>query len=195
LETKLKKKTLILFTFSLQAFLIAFFLQEREKKPVNIVSNQLTILDTPIEFIQETLYDHGANKNNDRLIILFTLEDCSLCLFEAEYWGAAHGSHDVQLNMIGITQELDDNILSEFITEYGLHFPIARNGGLFEFIVDYLYENEFSLVTPIKLFVNSKNELIAIEGPTKNIEAQKNFPERIAAVFHSLQQAFHGQNR
>jgi len=142
--------------------------------------DRMKVFDKPFKFIGEGLYIDENKKGLNRVVILFAMSDCSLCLFEARYWGLVYNKFKDKLVIIGITRE-DENI-DDFVGEYNLRFKIYRSDRLFEIVCRHIKRYKISCVTPLKFFINNENNVIAIEGGTKNETEQRLFPERVASV-------------
>jgi peroxiredoxin len=143
--------------------------------------DKMKVLSKPFKFIDEGFYIDEEKRGLNRVVILFTTNDCSLCLFEARYWGLAYDKFRDKLVIIGITtggKKVDD-----FASEYNLRFKIYRDTKLFEMVCRYIRQKRISCITPLKFFISNENKVIAIEGGIKNEAEQTLFAERVASVF------------
>jgi peroxiredoxin len=119
------------------------------------------------------------------VLIIFTLEDCPACLYEAEFWGeAAQVFSRADVGFWGITTEKDRNRIKEFISEYQLTFPIFfdADGKLKEQLLSIAADLKMRIATPFKVFVNRDREIIRIEGPEKDVEKQRLFLEIVSRI-------------
>lgn len=136
----------------------------------------------------ETVINSDGLNARLNVLIFFTLEDCPVCLYEAEFWGeAAQVFRQEDVRFWGITTEKDKNRIQEFTTEYQLTFPIYfdQDGKLKDQILSIADDLKMNITTPFKVFVNRNREVIRIEGPKKNVEEQRLFMEIISRILAS----------
>lgn len=117
---------------------------------------------------------------NSRLnvLIFFTFEDCSSCLYEAVYWGEAARLFNFPLvSFFGITSDIDTEKINAFVREYKIPFPIIfdQNGKIKEKILSIYEPLRGRLITPFKVFLNKNREIIHIEGPKKENDGKPLF--------------------
>ncbi|MEW6456710.1 MAG: TlpA disulfide reductase family protein [Acidobacteriota bacterium] len=115
------------------------------------------------------------------ILIFFTLEDCPICLYEAEFWGKASQKFtEKEVKLIGITAEKEKEKILRFYKEYGLSFTILydENGHLKDRILSIKSMLKIGLYTPFKIFINTQ-KIIHVEGPSKDLYQQRGFPDRI----------------
>lgn len=174
---KQKRNLVITSLFLVLLFLITWFNIKNEKEKKHLI-----ILEKPIK-LQDTIMRWKNDIHVNRVYILFSLNDCPLCLYEAEFWGKTQQKYNKNLTVIGITNETNELKLSQFIEEYKLDFKIYRSVSLFNDIITFMKNEGFILNTPIKLFINKRNEIIAIEKGTKDISTQRLFTSRIQQIF------------
>ncbi len=124
------------------------------------------------------------NNQDDFLLILFKLDDCPLCLFEAEYWGQFTSKNN-HVKIIGISNAGNQAKLNEFIDEYGLSFTIYNDKEYFNGVLDFLDSINIESKTPIKLFIQN-SKLIAVEKGIKDIDKQNKFVQRANKIFNNL---------
>lgn len=174
------KRNKILFLILLCVFLIAGFIYLflLFRKPIYIEG--FKVLNKPFYFVKDNLYFDSSNKI--RLVILFRLEDCPICLFEARYWAQVAEEFRDKVVVVGITKP--DSNIKNFINEYGIKFKILEDVNLFEKICNLLRSHGFKCITPIKIFIDSNNRVIAIEGGTKIEAEQRLFKERVNGVLY-----------
>jgi len=91
--------------------------------------------------IPQTLHSDGPVPY--QLIILFTQEDCRICLFEAEYWERIHQEFSPRLEVKGLTQ-YDPEFVDSFSRSTGISFPIVQDAAGFE-TTEGVNENETQL--------------------------------------------------
>jgi peroxiredoxin len=125
------------------------------------------------------------------LLIFFSLDDCAICLYEAEYWAEVSKIFSTdKINIIGITNTPDKTKLSDFQSEYGITFPVLFDHN-FKYkvtLMNAIYEKlNIDIQTPFKLIINSNWKLLYIEPATKNFERQKEFLQRVRKMYDSLQ--------
>jgi peroxiredoxin len=121
------------------------------------------------------------------ILIFFTFEDCSFCLFEAEFWSLTAKMFADDVKIFGIVNEKNDEYISSFIKEYDILFPIIID------VNDILKNNILSLrnisdkgiITPFKIFITNQH-IFHIEGPSKELERQENFPERVQRLLEKI---------
>ena len=116
-----------------------------------------------------------------RLVILFTLQDCPICLFEARYWSLVSEELKDKIITVGITIP-NKNVL-DFVNEYNLKFKIYQGKDLFSKVCALIKKHRIACITPLKIFINSDNYVIAIEGGTKEEVKQRLFRERVYSIF------------
>lgn len=119
------------------------------------------------------------------VLIFFSLKDCSACLFEATYWSEAYkqyGQNDIAF--YGITTDTDLESMHAFKKGYDILFPIlqAPNSGIKNSILSLDRLLKDHLITPFKVFVNHKSEIVYIEGPKKGDDEQRGFLDIIPAL-------------
>ncbi len=178
------RRSKILFVILFCVFLIAGFIYLflLFRKPIYIEG--FKVLNKPFYFVEDNLYLDVDASNKIRLVILFTLEDCPICLFEARYWAQVAEEFKDKVAVVGITKpDLD---IKNFINEYGIKFKILEDANLFEKICNLLRSQGFKCITPIKMFINSNNKVIAIEGGTKIEAEQRLFKERVNGFLETI---------
>lgn len=151
-----------------------------------IIGSELKFINRKLQFIDEQIDLKINNSYKCRLIILFTLMDCPICLYESEYWGLAAKEYRENLSVVGITKQSNEDKLNEFINEYGLTFPIYVDNDLFQSIEYYLKKNNFVFATPVKLFIDNNYNLVAVEGGTKEINKHSLFLKRVEKVLEFI---------
>lgn len=121
------------------------------------------------------------------ILIFFTFEDCSSCLFEARFWGIAAKMFPNEVKFFGIVNKKNDGYISAFIAEYLISFPIMvdESDNLKNRFLDLKNLSKLRIITPFKVYI-SDNEIIHIEGPSKNLDRQENFPERVLRLLEKI---------
>jgi len=146
-------------------------------------NKQLIFLKKPLNLNITNLDLQSQTKS--KLLIMFTLNDCPLCLFEAQNWGIAAEKLKDNVDFIGVTKDdTTNNKISDFIDEYKLNFVIYRNRKIFNELKTLLSSNGYNYNTPLKLFINKNCKIMAIEKGTKNLEKQKMFVNRVRSIFN-----------
>lgn len=123
------------------------------------------------------------------IMIFFNLEDCPLCLFEAEFWGeVSHLYPGKEVSLWGITTKKDPVKLREFMESYRISFPILfdKDGSFKERILSCGDIARMNIISPFKVFINRNHEIFYIEGPTKETEKQELFTERVGKLLNDL---------
>lgn len=123
------------------------------------------------------------------ILIFFNLEDCPICLFEAEFWGdVSHLYPGKEVSLWGIITNKNPVKMKEFLESYRISFPILfdKHGSLKKRILSCGEIAKMNIISPFKVFVNRNHEIFFIEGPTKEAEKQKLFPERVRKLLNDL---------
>jgi peroxiredoxin len=121
------------------------------------------------------------------ILIFFTFEDCSSCLFEAEFWSLTAKMFADDVKFFGIVNKKNDEYISSFIEEYDISFPIIidDNDILKNNILSLKNISDKGIITPFKTFITNQH-IFHIEGPSKNLERQEKFPERVLRLLEKI---------
>jgi peroxiredoxin len=121
------------------------------------------------------------------ILIFFTFDDCSSCLFEAEFWSLTAKMFPDDVKIFGILNERKDEYVSAFIEEYGISFPIIVDDSnrLKDKVLSLKNVLKTGIVTPFKIFIGNKY-IFHVEGPSKTSERQENFPERVLKLLEKI---------
>lgn len=120
------------------------------------------------------------------IVIFFSLSDCPICLFEAEFWGKISQMYnDKMIKIIGITDTENNDNIETFCNEYSLSFPIVydKNSHYKALILSNKNISKMNLHTPFKIFVDSHRRILLIEKANKNIEKQKQFVDKVRLFY------------
>jgi len=112
-----------------------------------------------------------------KLVLLFTFDDCPLCLHEAQFWGDVSVNYEGYLDTIIVCRPSEEGTAKDFMAEYGLIGTVRTD--LFRHLVDFLGEHDIDVQTPMKLIVNPDSDLVAIEYGNKDPDVQESFAERV----------------
>lgn len=121
------------------------------------------------------------------ILIFFTFQDCPSCLFEAEFWSYTAKMFADDVKFIGIVNEKNDEYISSFIEEYDISFPIIidDNDILKNNILSLKDISDKGIITPFKIFITN-HHIFHIEGPSKNLDRQENFSERVLRLLEKI---------
>lgn len=128
----------------------------------------------------EELNQAWRSAHEPRVLILFSLDDCGLCLQEAEYWSKADVLLGDRCELVGIT-DYDSASLTDFIREYQINFRVIKDSTLYRKVLAVVPHEK----SPAKVFVSPGGEILSIEGPMKDRTDQESFLQRVVSVlFH-----------
>jgi peroxiredoxin len=194
----MKNRTIlkILIIIALLNFLVWGYLLVKDQyfKKKSNVSNPYR--DFAIKKIKLPSFSIGSQSGENRLssgdltaklniLIFFTFEDCASCLFEARFWGKAATMFSEEIKIFGIVNKKNDIYITDFIAEYLIPFPIIvdESDKLKSKILALKDLSKLGIITPFKVYI-SDNEIIQIEGPSKTIDRQENFLERVLKLLN-----------
>jgi peroxiredoxin len=129
-------------------------------------------------------FESTRTKSAYTLYILFSLDDCPICLFEAEGWQQAYERFPpTKLFVVGITQTTALEKLSRFRRDYRIAFPILQDptGNVTSAFHRILSGETGKLPGPIKLIADSSRRIIYYEFGTKDMKEQNAFYDRISS--------------
>jgi len=133
------------------------------------------VIKTNIEFLPEEAYFPKYDFNRERIVFVFSLDDCPLCLFEAQYWGAAMNEFGDQVFGLAVVPEKTQEIY-DFGQEYGL--SIKTKSDVWLQLSDFLSEHDIKFSTPMKIFIDKTNHIRVIEYGTKDMNRHPEFIDR-----------------
>jgi len=128
-------------------------------------------------------------KSKVLVIIFFNLEDCPTCLFESQYWaGCRNYFTEKEVKLVGVTSTGDPELLSEYISEYKIEFPILqdKNGDLTQDVLRIIEKPTGIISTPFKIFLNSDLQLMQIEGALKDPAEQEKLVQKLKGFLYSV---------
>jgi len=100
-----------------------------------------------------------------KLIIIYTPEDCSDCLEEIDYW-AKFCDREKKIGCWGLVNHPYPELVSKFFESRGWRFPNR-------IIKEHEFGENFGLFkTPIKVLLNTDNQLYYVEGPLVNYKEE-----------------------
>ena len=143
------------------------------------------------KFISEKNLDANLN-----ILIFFALEDCPVCLYEAEFWGKVSNSLNKEhVKFVGITSEKDIMKILRFCKEYGLTFPILydREGRVRDKILSIREISRLNISTPFKIFAHS-NRILQVEGPNKNLQKQSQLQKRVLELLKKCKNYYQNES-
>ena len=114
------------------------------------------------------------------LLILFSADDCPICLFEAEYWEEVH-RESPGIQVIGLTNGSAD-FCDKFIQDTGIRFPVYRHPALFRAVLERTLTIHPRGQTPLKLLLDENRSVIYAESGTKDVERHQSLRRRIQNV-------------
>lgn len=173
---------------------IAFLYHQSKKKSTSLdyIYQDIKRIDLPCFTLSSFEGKEFSSEELDaklNILIFFSLSDCSICLFEAEYWGVVDKSFNkLDVKVWGISQTGNNEKIEKFRKEYNISFPILYDGkaNLKKKFLSIKAISKMNIYTPFKIFLTSQKKIVKIEGATKNIEDQSKFPERVLLLLKNL---------
>ncbi|MDI6786401.1 MAG: redoxin domain-containing protein [bacterium] len=158
---------MVLLSFILLIPIMQKKVQKEHIKIGNIINNM------KIQSIDGKIIDTSERKQTLLLFIIFDVEkDCASCLTEFSLWGKINEDYNSMIEVIGIASARSEDLLRAWTNARKIKFPI---------IFDERKElfAEFKISTPLKILVNSFNEIVSIQKSTDNFELQNAFLDEI----------------
>lgn len=109
-----------------------------------------------------------------KILILFSIFDCSKCLLECRFWNDIHSKYqkeDVQI--FGVGYSPNRSTLYSFIREKGIKFPVLHDP------THSVKKMMGFTVTPLRISMDRENRILAIEHPDDSIENYKSTLKKI----------------
>jgi len=130
---------------------------------------------------------HGKECDVDKLnskltvLIFFSVSDCPVCLEDAPFWEEIKVEFSPKgVNVVGVGEAYDKQDLERFVSVKKLSFPIL-------FDKNFKVKRKFGdFITPAKVVVNSKKEILLIRSTTSDIEEQVHAQKEFKRVLTQL---------
>lgn len=128
----------------------------------------------PAELLEES--EEGPD-----FIVIYSMNDCMLCLFEVEQWNRIHHelSGLVQVRAF-VTEDNQDH--QSFLAENEVPFKVSQHDAFIESVRTYLNRFDLELRTPVKFLVDGDGTVLFHEFGEKDMTKQALLPERIKAL-------------
>ncbi|MDP2209907.1 MAG: redoxin domain-containing protein [Bacteroidota bacterium] len=162
---------LLLSLVSLSIILSVPLIQKKVQKEHIKIGN--IIKNMKIQSIDSKIIDTSERKRTLLLFIIFDAEkDCASCLIEFSLWKKIYEDYNSVIEVIGIASARSEDFLRAWTNARKIKFPI---------IFDERKElfAEYKISTPLKILVNSFNEIVSIQKSTDNLELQNAFLDEI----------------
>ncbi|MCP3963936.1 MAG: TlpA family protein disulfide reductase [bacterium] len=114
-----------------------------------------------------------------KLIVLFSVHDCQVCLQEYRLWKKIDQSFTrEQVTVVGISHDQDRKSVDQFAGLRGLNFPILLNPD------DSVRKSLGLTDSPLRVLIGGSGKIVAVDKSDANIESQRtvlqNLRERTA---------------
>ena len=114
-------------------------------------------------------------KDEYYLLCLFSLNDCVSCLNETKLWQEIYSKYRGKINVIGICNNANPIKLQAFIKHRGIQFKVINDK-------DGIMFDKYMILTPVKILLNSKYEVVLKEKSTGIIEDQIKFDFKLKKI-------------
>lgn len=152
--------------------------------PIGCVEESRHIPAFELKDIDGETFQSTQARSPYSLYILFSLDDCPICLFEAEWWQFSFEHFDPKvIHVIAIVHTDASEKIRKFARDYRISFPILLDpeGKVTSAFRRVIPSESRNLPGPIKLLTDSSGGVLYCEPGTKNMDEHRAFFDRISS--------------
>lgn len=124
---------------------------------------------------ENLLKDIGRSNTKLKMVIIYTPEDCPLCLDEVTHWAMLHETEE-SFSLWGLVNHPHNKLVQKYIRSMNWNFPNCL-------VPVSSYGENFGLEkTPLKILLNRENRIIYIEGALTNWQKEGKLEELITKM-------------
>lgn len=162
----------------------------RNEPAISKLDGTSFIGDIFFDFVLRDISDHLWQLSNIRsqlkLIIVFSLDDCHLCLQEYPIWRKIDEIYQKeQITIIGISHHTEKEALISFAGERNLRFPILLDPE------DSIRNKMGFRISPLRILLDADNKILELAVPDANLERQRQILDNLAYQLNLIQKTRH----